>query len=164
MELTVNGAKTFCYTGGKAFDKAKTVILYCASGGRSALAGKLLKADAVYGFYPANAEGDDIVLFTDETRARELQRFHGLRQQWQDVTGPQVEALIAGTSGKSLLIQVHRERPQAYQRLFKDPEWVACLQKARPLVVTQETRIFKPATFFNDRLKAIVEVTRGKAS
>ena len=27
----------------KAFDKGKTVILYCASGGRSALAGKVLK-------------------------------------------------------------------------------------------------------------------------
>jgi rhodanese-related sulfurtransferase len=27
----------------KAFDKNKTVILYCASGGRSALAGKLLR-------------------------------------------------------------------------------------------------------------------------
>lgn len=27
----------------KAFDKSKTIILYCASGGRSALAGKLLK-------------------------------------------------------------------------------------------------------------------------
>ena len=27
----------------KAFDKGKTMILYCASGGRSALAGKLLK-------------------------------------------------------------------------------------------------------------------------
>lgn len=27
----------------KAFDRSKTVILYCASGGRSALAGKLLK-------------------------------------------------------------------------------------------------------------------------
>lgn len=27
----------------KAFDKSKNVILYCASGGRSALAGKLLK-------------------------------------------------------------------------------------------------------------------------
>jgi rhodanese-related sulfurtransferase len=27
----------------KAFDKSKTVIVYCASGGRSALAGKVLK-------------------------------------------------------------------------------------------------------------------------
>lgn len=32
----------------KAFDRAKTVILYCASGGRSALAGKTLK-DMGYG-------------------------------------------------------------------------------------------------------------------
>jgi len=45
----------------------------------------------------------------------------GLKEQWQDVTGPEVEALIAGATGTSLLIQVHRERPQADQRLFKDP-------------------------------------------
>lgn len=32
----------------KSFDKAKTVILYCASGGRSALGGKVLK-DFGYG-------------------------------------------------------------------------------------------------------------------
>jgi rhodanese-related sulfurtransferase len=32
----------------KSFDKAKTVILYCASGGRSALSGKVLK-DFGYG-------------------------------------------------------------------------------------------------------------------
>ena len=30
-------------THDKSFDKSKTVIVYCASGGRSALAGKLLK-------------------------------------------------------------------------------------------------------------------------
>ncbi|HEV3448950.1 MAG TPA: methionine synthase [Gemmataceae bacterium] len=47
------------------------------------VAGKLLQAAAIYGFYPANADGDDIVLFSDETRSKELQRFHGLRQQWQ---------------------------------------------------------------------------------
>ena len=29
---------------------------------------KLLTANAVYGFFPANADGDDIVVFTDETR------------------------------------------------------------------------------------------------
>jgi 5-methyltetrahydrofolate--homocysteine methyltransferase len=42
---------------------------------------KLFKAKAVYGFYPANSEGDDIVLYTDTTRAKELTRFHALRQQ-----------------------------------------------------------------------------------
>src|SRR5262249_6190754 len=36
---------------------------------------KLLAAHAVYGFYPANADGDDIVLYTDETRSRERLRF-----------------------------------------------------------------------------------------
>jgi 5-methyltetrahydrofolate--homocysteine methyltransferase len=47
------------------------------------VAGKRLQAAAVYGIYPANADGDDMVLFSDETRSKELQRFHGLRQQWQ---------------------------------------------------------------------------------
>src|SRR3954469_21809881 len=28
MELTVNGAKTYCYTGGKAFDKSKPTIVF----------------------------------------------------------------------------------------------------------------------------------------
>ena len=42
---------------------------------------KLLTAHGVCGFWPANADGDDIVLFTDESRAKELTRLHGLRQQ-----------------------------------------------------------------------------------
>ncbi len=45
----------------------------------------------------------------------------GLQKQWEDITAPEVEALHAGASGKSLLIQVHRSRLQADQRLFKDP-------------------------------------------
>jgi 5-methyltetrahydrofolate--homocysteine methyltransferase len=44
---------------------------------------KLLKAHAVYGFWPANSDGDDIVLFTDDTRTQELTRFYTLRQQWE---------------------------------------------------------------------------------
>ena len=42
-----------------------------------------LVARGVYGFFPANSEGDDIVLFTDETRTTELRRVHTLRQQWE---------------------------------------------------------------------------------
>ena len=38
-------------------------------------------ARGVVGFWPANARGDDIVVWSDETRATELARFHGLRQQ-----------------------------------------------------------------------------------
>ena len=45
-----------------------------------------LRARGVYGFWPAASEGDDIVLFADEDRARELVRFPMLRQQrdWGD--------------------------------------------------------------------------------
>ncbi|MFC3070921.1 methionine synthase [Phenylobacterium soli] len=41
----------------------------------------LLEARGVVGFWPANAEGDDIVLYTDERRTTELARLHTLRQQ-----------------------------------------------------------------------------------
>jgi len=52
------------------------------------------------------------------------------------------------------------ERVERRARLFKDPEWVSFLQKARPLLVTQETRILTPASFFSERLKAIVDLGR----
>jgi 5-methyltetrahydrofolate--homocysteine methyltransferase len=42
---------------------------------------KLLTARGVYGFFPANAVGDDVELYTDETRTHVLERFHFLRQQ-----------------------------------------------------------------------------------
>ncbi|WP_420479402.1 methionine synthase [Brevundimonas sp. FT23028] len=38
-------------------------------------------ARGVVGFWPANARGDDIVVWTDESRTVEAARFHGLRQQ-----------------------------------------------------------------------------------
>jgi len=44
---------------------------------------KLLRAHGVYGFYPANADGDDILIFSDAGRSQELTRFHALRQQWE---------------------------------------------------------------------------------
>ncbi|MCX7413395.1 MAG: methionine synthase [Planctomycetia bacterium] len=44
---------------------------------------KSLTARGVYGFFPANADGDDIVLYTDDSRTRELGRVHTLRQQWE---------------------------------------------------------------------------------
>ena len=40
-----------------------------------------LTARAAYGFFPANARGDDVVLYADETRSRVLTTFHFLRQQ-----------------------------------------------------------------------------------
>jgi 5-methyltetrahydrofolate--homocysteine methyltransferase len=43
--------------------------------------GKLIRASAVHGFWPAASEGNDIVLYADESRTRELLRFPMLRQQ-----------------------------------------------------------------------------------
>ena len=42
---------------------------------------RLFTARGVVGFWPANAEGDDVVLWTDEGRDAELARLHTLRQQ-----------------------------------------------------------------------------------
>jgi 5-methyltetrahydrofolate--homocysteine methyltransferase len=41
----------------------------------------LITARGVYGFFPANAVGDDVELYTDGSRRRVLERFHFLRQQ-----------------------------------------------------------------------------------
>ena len=49
------------------------------------LADRTLSAKAVYGFWPANSDGDDIILWTDESRTTELMRFPMLRQQWERV-------------------------------------------------------------------------------
>ena len=45
------------------------------------IAQNLITARGVYGFFPANAVGDDVALYTDATRADELARLHFLRQQ-----------------------------------------------------------------------------------
>jgi 5-methyltetrahydrofolate--homocysteine methyltransferase len=44
---------------------------------------KLISANAVYGFFPANSDGDDVVVWEDASRSKERLRFHFLRQQWE---------------------------------------------------------------------------------
>lgn len=60
----------------KLFDDANKMLF-------DLIAQKSLQAHAVYGFWPAASDGDDIVLYSDESRAEELTRFHFLRQQWE---------------------------------------------------------------------------------
>ncbi len=43
----------------------------------------ILQANGVFQFFPANSIGDDIVLYTDESRQKELGRLPMLRQQWE---------------------------------------------------------------------------------
>jgi 5-methyltetrahydrofolate--homocysteine methyltransferase len=42
---------------------------------------KLITARGVYGLFPANAVGDDVELYADDTRGKVLEQFHFLRQQ-----------------------------------------------------------------------------------
>jgi 5-methyltetrahydrofolate--homocysteine methyltransferase len=42
---------------------------------------KLLTARAVFGFFPANSDGDDVILWNNEARCNERTRVHFLRQQ-----------------------------------------------------------------------------------
>ena len=47
----------------------------------------LLYANAVVGFYPANSDGDDILVYHDETRKTVKTKFHMLRQQGRKGSG-----------------------------------------------------------------------------
>ena len=51
------------------------------------LAEDRFQARGIYGFFPANAEGDDIIVWTDESRTTERTRFHSLRQQLKKSSG-----------------------------------------------------------------------------
>ena len=56
------------------FDDAQAML-------KQLIAEKWLKANAVVGFWPANSVGDDIELYTDDTRSKVLATLHTLRQQ-----------------------------------------------------------------------------------
>lgn len=51
------------------------------------IAEKWIEARASIAIWPANADGDDVVLFADESRTTELNRFHMLRQQAKYAVG-----------------------------------------------------------------------------
>lgn len=70
----------------KLFDEARAMLKDVVDGGWA-------KAQGVYGFYSANSDGDDIVLWADESRQKELTRFHTLRQQQQKRAGGPYYAL-----------------------------------------------------------------------
>jgi 5-methyltetrahydrofolate--homocysteine methyltransferase len=54
---------------------------------------KLLQANGVIGFWPANSVGDDIELYTDDTRTQVLTTIYTLRQQAEKVKGEPYYAL-----------------------------------------------------------------------
>ena len=64
------------------------------------------QARGIYGFFPANSDGDDIIVWADETRTRERCRFHTLRQQIKKDSGKPNVALadwVAPADGKDYI-------------------------------------------------------------
>jgi len=51
------------------------------------VSGKLIAARAVYGFFSASSVGDDVELYSDQTRQRVSAKFHFLRQQMEKTDG-----------------------------------------------------------------------------
>ena len=68
---------------------------------------KLLTARAVYGFFQANGIGDDIELYTDESRKHVLATFHTLRQQSPKPEGQFNQALADFIAPKSTGLPDH---------------------------------------------------------
>ncbi|MBS0529558.1 MAG: methionine synthase, partial [Proteobacteria bacterium] len=51
------------------------------------VAEKWFTAKATIGFWPANAEGDDVVIYSDDTRTEKIATYHTLRQQLEKREG-----------------------------------------------------------------------------
>jgi 5-methyltetrahydrofolate--homocysteine methyltransferase len=51
------------------------------------IAGDRFTPRGVHGFFPANSDGDDIIVWSDDSRTRERIRFHTLRQQLRKTSG-----------------------------------------------------------------------------
>ena len=57
------------------------------------IAEKWIRANAVFGLFPANAVGDDIVFYADEARDTAVMSWHGLRQQQERPAGKPQQCL-----------------------------------------------------------------------
>jgi 5-methyltetrahydrofolate--homocysteine methyltransferase len=64
----------------KLFDEAQELL-------NDLVSRELLTARGVYGFFPANAVGDDVELYADDSRTKILTTFHFLRQQMHKPAG-----------------------------------------------------------------------------
>jgi 5-methyltetrahydrofolate--homocysteine methyltransferase len=60
-----------------------------------------VRAKAVFGLFPANAVGDDIEIYADESRSEVLMSWHGLRQQHERPAGKPNYCLADFVAGKA---------------------------------------------------------------
>ena len=111
----------------KLFDDANALLQQVKADGSLQCAG-------VYGLFPANQVGDDIVVYQDESRTIELQRLHHLRQQTEknntpnhclsDFIAPQGYAdyigafAVTGGVGEDQLVQAAKAAHDDYQAIL----------------------------------------------
>jgi 5-methyltetrahydrofolate--homocysteine methyltransferase len=68
---------------------------------------KLVRANAVYGFWPAVSDGDDIVLYADEAKSKVIGRFSMLRQQQKQRDGEPYRSLADFVAPASARVADH---------------------------------------------------------
>jgi len=79
---------------------------------------RLLTARAAYGLFPANAVGDDVELYTDESRTQVLTTFHFLRQQMEKPAGQFNHCLADFVSPKAAPLSTSNSRLSDYLGAF----------------------------------------------
>jgi 5-methyltetrahydrofolate--homocysteine methyltransferase len=104
------------------------------------VAERWVRADAVVGLWPANAIGDDIAVFADETRTERLATLHTLRQQLaRDAAHPNLaladfvapaQSGVADYVGAFAVTTGHLERERAEQFERENDDYNAILFKA----------------------------------
>ena len=96
-----------------------------------------IKAKGVVGFWPANADGDDVVVWADETRKTERARFFTLRQQMEKTNEKGQFALADFASPKSAdyvggfaVTAGHGELAKAKEFIDKGDDYSSIIVKA----------------------------------
>jgi len=101
------------------------------------IAEQWIRPKGVVGFWPANRSGDDVIVWTDETRTRERARFHTLRQQMEKTNDKGqlaladfVSAVTADYIGGFAVTAGHGERAKAQAFVDKGDDYSSIIVKA----------------------------------
>jgi 5-methyltetrahydrofolate--homocysteine methyltransferase len=104
---TILDDATFGKQARELFDDAQRLLTQIAEE-------KLVQARGVIGFWPANALGDDVELFVDDSRSTRLTTLHFLRQQMRKPSGQFNLCLADYVAPKTQLDAGHRSPLQDY--------------------------------------------------
>ncbi len=91
----IKGTYPLLFEDEKVGEAAKALFEDAQAMLKQMVAENWLTANAVVGFFPANAVGDDIAVYTDETRSQERARLYTLRQQIARATNRRAHVALA---------------------------------------------------------------------